>query len=67
MISCKLLEEINSEYFQREGHLESWKKLFDWAEEKQIKPGSHQALEKPQDPLASEEELVLDLHLPILE
>jgi DNA gyrase inhibitor GyrI len=65
--SCRLEEEINSEFFQREGFLESWKKLFDWAEENQIKSGSHQALEKPQEPRAPDEELVLDLYLPIEE
>jgi DNA gyrase inhibitor GyrI len=65
--SCKLLEEVRSAYFQSEGHLESWRKLFDWVEQKQIKPGSHQALEKPRDPRAPEDEVVLDLYLPISE
>ena len=63
--SCRLLEEVHSEFFQREGYLESWQKLFDWAEGKQYKRGSHQSLEKPHDPRAPEAELVLELFLPI--
>lgn len=63
--ACSLLDETSSEFFQREGFLESWKKLFDWAEENHIRTGSHQALEKPHDPRAPEAELVLDLFLPI--
>jgi DNA gyrase inhibitor GyrI len=65
--SCRLMDEIQSPFFQREGHLESWKKLVDWAEANQIKRGGHQALEKPHDPRASEEDLVLDLYLPIIQ
>ncbi len=65
--SCNLLEEINSEFFKTEGFLESWQKLIDWAEEKNLKQGDHQALEKPHDPRAPESELILDLYLPIEE
>ncbi len=63
--SCNLLEEINSDFFQKEGYLESWKKIYDWAKEKKLKQASHQALEKPHDPRAPEAELILDLYLPI--
>jgi DNA gyrase inhibitor GyrI len=65
--SCNLLEEVNSEFFQKEGYLESWKKIYAWAKEKKLVQGSHQALEKPHDPRAPEAELVLDLYLPIEE
>ncbi len=65
--TCKLFDEINSEFFLREGYLESWKKLHDWVEENQVRHGSHRALEKPLDPRAPEAELVLDLYYPIEE
>jgi DNA gyrase inhibitor GyrI len=65
--SCNLFDEINSEFFRREGYLESWKKLHDWVKENQLKPGRHQALERPHDPRVPEEELVLDLYFPIEE
>lgn len=65
--SCKLHEEVSSEFFQKEGFLESWKKLHDWVEESPYKSGSHQYLEKAHDPSAAEEDLVLDLYHPIEE
>jgi DNA gyrase inhibitor GyrI len=65
--TCNLSDEINSEFFQKEGYLESWKKLDDWVEQSRFQPGSHQGLEKPQDPSVPETELVLDLYYPIVE
>jgi len=64
---CNVFDEMNSEFFRREGYLESWKKLRDWVVENQLRPGSHQALERPHDPRVPEEELVLDLYYPIEE
>jgi DNA gyrase inhibitor GyrI len=60
--TCKLKEELESEFFQKEGYLESWKKLLDWVKSSKYKLGNRQCLEKAHDPNASEEELVLDLY-----
>lgn len=65
--TCKLKEELESEFFQKEGYLESWKKLVDWVKSSKYVHGKHQGLEKAHDPNASEEELVLDLYCPIEE
>ena len=64
---CRLQEEMASEFFRNEGYLESWKMLHDWVEAGEYRSGDHQWLEKPQDPEAPEEELVLDLYYPIEE
>ena len=64
---CRLQEEMASEFFQKEGYLESWKTLHDWVEASDYRSGTHQWLEKPRDPRAPEEELVLDLYYPIEE
>ena len=65
--TCKLKEELESEFFQKEGYLESWKKLVDWVKSSKYRYGKRQGLEKAHDPNASEEELVLDLYCPIEE
>jgi DNA gyrase inhibitor GyrI len=65
--ACKLMEEATSDFFQEEGYLESWGRLDDWVKANQYRRGPHQSLEKPRDPLASQEDLVLDLHYPIVE
>jgi DNA gyrase inhibitor GyrI/DNA-binding transcriptional ArsR family regulator len=65
--TCKLKDELQSEFFQKEGYLESWKKLVDWVKSSKYRYGKHQGLEKAHDPNASEEELVLDLYCPIEE
>jgi DNA gyrase inhibitor GyrI len=65
--TSRLKEELSSEFFQKEGYLESWKKLLDWVNTRKYKLGGHQSLEKPHDPGASEEDLVLDLYCPIEE
>lgn len=65
--TCKLKEELESEFFQRQGYLESWKKIVDWVKSSKYKVGKHQCLEKAHDPEASEEELILDLYISIEE
>jgi DNA gyrase inhibitor GyrI len=45
----------------------AWNKLVVWRKESKYKCGLHQSLEKPVDPFASPEDLVLDLYLPIAE
>ncbi len=62
---CNLKEELESEFFRKEGYLESWKKLHDWVESSEYKFGKHRWLEKAHDPGAPEGELVLDLYAPI--
>ncbi|MFX0162429.1 MAG: GyrI-like domain-containing protein [Candidatus Hodarchaeota archaeon] len=65
--TCNLYQEINSEFFLKYGYLESWKKLVDWVKSSKYKMGKHQCLEKAHDPRASEEDLILDLYVPIEE
>lgn len=64
---CKLKEEVESEFFQKEGCLESYKKLADWVKTSKYRFGKRRWLEKAHDPGASEEELVLDIYCPIEE
>jgi DNA gyrase inhibitor GyrI/DNA-binding HxlR family transcriptional regulator len=63
--TCRLKEELESEFFKKNGYLESWKNLVDWVKVSKYKMGKHQCLEKAHEPGASEEELVLDLYCPI--
>jgi len=65
--TCKLKEELESEFFKKEGYLESWKNIVDWVKSSKYKFGKHQCLEKAHEPGASEEELILDLYCPIEE
>ncbi len=65
--TCKLKEELESEFFKKEGCLESWKKIADWVKSSKYKFGEHQCLEKAHEPGASEDELILDLYCPIEE
>ena len=65
--TCKLKEELESEFFQKEGYLESWKKIVDWVKSSKYDFAKHQCLEKAHEPGASDEELVLDLYCPIVE
>jgi DNA gyrase inhibitor GyrI len=65
--TCKLKEEIESEFFQKAGYLESWKRIVDWVKSSKYKFGKHQSLEKAHDPMASDEGLILDLYCPIEE
>lgn len=63
--TCNLKEELESEFFKKEGYLESWKKILDWVKSSKYEFGSHQCLEKAHDPTASDEELILDIYCPI--
>ncbi len=65
--TCKLKEELESEFFRKQGYLESWKRIVDWVKSSKYKVGKHQCLEKAHDPEASEEELILDLYISIEE
>lgn len=65
--TCRLKEELESEFFRKEGYLESWKNIVDWVKSSKYKLGKHQCLEKAHQPGASEEELILDLYCPIEE
>ena len=66
--TCKLKEELESEFFKKEGYLESWKNIVDWVtHSSKYKFSKHQCLEKAHEPGASEEELILDLYCPIEE
>lgn len=62
---CNLKEETESEFFRKEGYLESWKKISDWVDASEYDCGKHPCLEKSHDPRAAEEELILDLYCPI--
>lgn len=67
--SCKLGEEMQSDFMKKHGFLEPWKKLRDWIilSEKYEVDESRQDLEKARNPGASEAEIVLDLYEPIKE
>jgi DNA gyrase inhibitor GyrI len=65
--SCRLKEEISSEFFKEHGVLESWSKLDGWVARSKYRRGGHQWLEKPHDPTAAADDLVLDLYYPIEE
>jgi DNA-binding transcriptional ArsR family regulator/DNA gyrase inhibitor GyrI len=67
--TCKIWEEMNSDFGKEHGFLESWKKLVDWVflSEKYKMDESRQCLEKAHDPNASFKEMVLDLYQPIKE
>ncbi len=67
--TCRLWEEMHSEFGKEHGFLESWKKLMDWIilSEKYEMDESRQCLEKAQNPKASEKGLVLELYQPIKE
>ena len=65
--TCRLKEELESEFFQKEGYLESWKKITEWVKSSKYRFGKHQCLEKAHAPGVSEEELILDLYCPIEE
>ncbi len=65
VVTCNLKQELESEFFRKEGYLESWKKITDWVKSSEYKFGQHQCLEKAHDPDVSAEEMVLDLYCPI--
>ncbi|MFX1299883.1 MAG: effector binding domain-containing protein [Promethearchaeota archaeon] len=67
--SCRLGEEIESEFTMKYGYLEPWKKLAEWVvlSEKYEIDDSRQSLEKTRNPGAPITEVVLDLYQPIKE
>ncbi len=67
--TCKIWEEMQSDFGKEHGYLESWKKLVDWVilSEKYEMDESRQCLEKAHDPNAPFKEIVLDLYQPIKE
>jgi DNA gyrase inhibitor GyrI len=62
---CRLKDEIASEFFKKHGSLESWSRLHEWVEGSKYRSGKHRWLEKPRDPRAAMNDLVLDLYYPI--
>ena len=64
--ACKLFEESQSEFFKKNGILESWSQIFHWVEESEYQRGTHQYLEKSLNPGAKEEDMILELHMPII-
>ncbi|MFW9821719.1 MAG: GyrI-like domain-containing protein [Candidatus Thorarchaeota archaeon] len=65
--SCNLSKEVASDFFKKNGFLESWYLLDQWVKDSQYQPGEHQSLEKAINPGTTEEELILDLYFPIKE
>jgi DNA gyrase inhibitor GyrI/DNA-binding transcriptional ArsR family regulator len=63
--TCNLKEETESEFFREHGYLESYKNLKDWVKSSKYKLRKGPCLERAHDPSASEEELVLEIHMPI--
>lgn len=64
--TCRLKEELDSDFFKKESYLESWKNLVDWVKSSKYKMGKHQYLEKAHELGVSQEELILDLYCPIV-
>ncbi|MCK5238266.1 MAG: effector binding domain-containing protein [Candidatus Thorarchaeota archaeon] len=67
VITCNLTEELESDYFKEKGHLESWKKIVEWAKASPYGMEKEHCLEYAHDPGKSEGDLILDLYLPITE
>jgi DNA gyrase inhibitor GyrI/DNA-binding transcriptional ArsR family regulator len=64
--TCNLKEELESEFFKKNGSLESWKKIVEWVKSSKYTMGCHQCLERAHDPGGSVDELILDLYCPIV-
>jgi DNA-binding HxlR family transcriptional regulator/DNA gyrase inhibitor GyrI len=62
---CNLTKEAASTFLQERGMLESWANLSEWFKSSGYKKGKHQWLEKSVNPNKPDEDLLLDLHLPI--
>ncbi len=62
---CNLTKEIASSYLQEHGMPESWANLHKWVESSGHKKGNHQWLEKSVNPNKPDEDLLLDLYMPI--
>ena len=62
---CNLTKEFTSAFLQEHGMLESWARLSEWFKSSGYKKGKHQWLEKSVNPNKPDEDLLLELHLPI--
>ncbi|MFW9844244.1 MAG: effector binding domain-containing protein [Candidatus Thorarchaeota archaeon] len=64
--TCRLKEEMEAEQFNKEGFLNSWRRLQLWlAQSKEYKLAKNPGLERSRNPTAPFDEIVLDLHMPI--
>jgi DNA gyrase inhibitor GyrI/DNA-binding transcriptional ArsR family regulator len=63
--SCNLSKEVVSDFFKKNGFLESWYLLDKWVKNSKYQSGEHQSLEKAINPGSPEEELILELYFPI--
>jgi len=64
---CNLTKESTSAFLHEHGQLESWANLVKWFESSGYKKGKHVCLEKSINPNKPDEDLLLDLYLPIAE
>jgi DNA-binding transcriptional ArsR family regulator/DNA gyrase inhibitor GyrI len=64
--TCNLKQELESEFFKKNGVLESWHKIVEWVESSEYTMGGHQCLEKAHNPDTSVDEMILDLYCPIV-
>ncbi|MHA3964750.1 MAG: effector binding domain-containing protein [Candidatus Thorarchaeota archaeon SMTZ1-45] len=62
---CNLTQESTSAFLHEHGVLESWARLNEWFKSSGYKKGKHQWLERSINPNKPDEDLLLDLHLPI--
>jgi len=62
---CNLTKEATSAYLHEHGMLESWAKLGEWFKSSGYKKAEHQWLEKSVNPNKPDEDLLLDLYMPI--
>lgn len=62
---CNLTKESTSAFLHEHGQLESWANLVKWFESSGYKKGKHVCLEKSVNPNKPDEDLLLDLYLPI--
>ncbi|MGY5860936.1 MAG: effector binding domain-containing protein [Candidatus Thorarchaeota archaeon] len=62
---CNLTKESTSAFLHEHGHLESWANLMKWFESSEYKKGKHLCLEKSVNPKKPDQDLLLDLYLPI--
>ncbi len=63
---CNLTKESTSAFLHEHGQLESWANLVKWFESSGYKKGKHVCLEKSVNPNKPDEDLLLDLYLPIV-
>lgn len=62
---CNLTKEAASPLLQEKGALESWVRLDEWFKTSGYKKGKHQWFEKSVNPNKPDEDLLIDLYLPI--